>query len=78
MIYQTAKEIGATAAVLCGAVDAILLAGGIAHSPYIVERLRERVGFIAPIMIYAGELEMESLGLMSLDALRGNRPIKEL
>jgi butyrate kinase len=78
MLYQTAKEIGATAAVLCGKVDAVLLAGGIAHSSYIVEKLRECIGFIAPVEVYAGELEMESLGLMSFAALNGMEPIKEL
>ena len=29
--YQVGKEIGAMASVLCGAVDAIILTGGIAH-----------------------------------------------
>ena len=78
MIYQTAKEIGAAATVLGGKVDAILLAGGIAHSDYITAKLQKRTEFIAPLHVYAGELEMESLGLMSLEALCGSRPVKQL
>lgn len=78
MIYQTAKEIGGMAAVLRGQIDAILLAGGIAHSEEIVSKLRGRVDFLAPVVVYAGELEMESLGRMGYAALLGREPIKEL
>lgn len=41
MLYQTAKEIGASSAVLMGSVDAILLTGGIAHSQYVVRYLED-------------------------------------
>lgn len=78
MLYQVAKEIGAYAAVLNGQVDAILLAGGAAHSEYVVEKIKERVAFIAPVAVYAGELEMESMGLMCYKALIGEEKIKEL
>jgi butyrate kinase len=78
MIYQTAKEVGGAAAVLSGRVDAIVLAGGMANSTYIVDRLRERIGFIAPVVVYPGELEMESLCLSVYQALIGEEKIKEL
>ena len=78
MLYQLSKEIGASAAVLCGDVDAVLFTGGLANSGYVIDSIRKRVSFIAPVHVMAGELEMESLGLMGYAALTGNVPIKEL
>ncbi len=78
MCYQTAKEIAACAAVLCGKVDAILLTGGIVHSKKIVGILKERIGWIAPVEVYPGELEMQSLSLQTLAALRGEEEINVL
>ena len=77
MCYQTAKEIGAYAAVLCGEVDAILLIGGMANWSFIVERITERVSFIAPVVVLPGEREMESLCLTSFEALCGREEIKD-
>ncbi|SDE07083.1 butyrate kinase [Sporomusa acidovorans] len=78
MIYQTCKEIGAMATVLAGKVDAIVITGGIAHSQKIMAKIKERVGFIAPITLYPGENEMDALALGALEAIRGNEPIKSL
>lgn len=61
MAYQTAKEIGAMATVLRGHVDAIVLTGGLAHSEMLCAWIRERAGWIAPVMIYAGQDEMRSM-----------------
>jgi len=61
MVYQIAKEAGAMAAVLRGKVDAVLLTGGMAHSKRIVTRLSEYLEWIAPIKVYPGEDELESL-----------------
>ena len=77
MIYHTARSIAAEGAVLKGKVDAILLTGGIAHSEYITQGLRERVEFIAPVHIYPGEDEMKALALNALAVLRGEREAKE-
>ena len=77
MCYQTAKEIGGYAAVLKGDVDAILLIGGMANSDFITSHIRERVEFIAPVVILPGEREMESLCLTSLDALEGREEIQQ-
>lgn len=71
MIYQIAKEIGASAAVLSGTVDAILITGGIAQSQYIVDSLRDRVEFIAPVKIFPGSMEMEALALGAYRVLKG-------
>ena len=77
MIYQVAKSVGGSAVVLYGKIDAILLTGGIAHSDYVVSRLRKRVEFLAPVSVYPGEDEMEALALNALGALRGELEIKE-
>ncbi|MDD4080083.1 MAG: butyrate kinase [Eubacteriales bacterium] len=77
MIYQTAKAIGAQAAVLEGKVDAILITGGIAYNDEIVEKIRRMCGFIAPIVVYPGENEMESLARGALEGLRDAGAIKD-
>ena len=76
MIYNVAKAIGGAATVLCGKVDAILLTGGIAYSDYIISRLKKRISFLAPIHVYPGEGEMESLAFNALGALRGELPVQ--
>lgn len=76
MVYQIARNVGASATVLCGKVDAILLTGGMAHSDYIISRLKERIAFIAPVYVYPGEDELEALALNALGALRGELPVQ--
>jgi butyrate kinase len=74
--YQTAKEIGATAAVLEGDVDAIILTGGLAYQKSHVERITAMVGFIADVVVYPGEDEIEALAFNGLLALDGKIAIK--
>ncbi len=76
MCYQTAKEIGAMAAVLEGKVDAILLTGGMANVPFITGNIQRRVRFIAPVVILPGEREMEALAEGSYRALKGEIPMQ--
>lgn len=76
MCYQTAKDVGAYATVLKGDVDAILFIGGMANSAYITEHIRERVEFIAPVVVMPGEREMESLCLSVYEALEGREEMK--
>lgn len=77
MIYHTAKAIVSEGAVLFGAIDAILITGGMARSEYVVSRLRQRIDFLAPTYCYPGEDEMQALALNALDALRGQREVKQ-
>jgi butyrate kinase len=63
MIYQIAKEIGSCAVVLKGKADAILITGGIAYNTAFVDDLKEYVSFIAPVVVYPGEDEMEALAM---------------
>lgn len=76
MIHQIAKEIGAMAAVLDGAVDGIIFTGGISHSAYIVERLRKKVHFLGPIHLVPGEEELKALAQGALRVLTGEESAK--
>ena len=72
-----AKYIGAVATVVGGKVDAIVLTGGIAYSEYISSDIKDRVSFIAPVHIYPGENELESLAENGYGILAGEFEIKE-
>lgn len=76
MAYQISKEIGAMATVLEGNVDAVVLTGGVAYSKYLTDYVTEHVGFIAPVVIKAGEDEMEALNLGVLRVLNGEEQAK--
>ena len=76
MIYHVAKNIAAQGAVLCGKIDAILLTGGLAHSEYVISRLRKRIDFLAPVYCFPGEDEMEALAINALTVLRGQQEAK--
>ncbi len=69
MAYQIAKETGAMAAVLQGNVDAIVVSGGIAYDKKFIGWLKEMIEFIAPVIVYPGEMEMEALALGALRVL---------
>jgi butyrate kinase len=71
MFYQVGKEIGSMASVLKGEVHGILLTGGIAHNPFLVNYLKDMVSFIAPVFVYPGEDEMRALAMNGLMVLRG-------
>lgn len=71
MGYQTAKEIGAMAAVLKGKVDAIILTGGLAYSKHLTKYIGEMVEHIAPVHIQPGEDEMYALAMNGYWALTG-------
>ena len=71
MCYNIVKQIGAMAAALSGSVQAIVLTGGIAYNEPVVEYIRERCSFIAPIAVYPGENELEALVTNALVVLRG-------
>ncbi len=77
MTYQIAKEIGAMATVLEGRVDAIIVTGGMAHSKRLIGDLEKRVSFIAPLVVWPGELEMEALAKGAYEGMLGELPIKE-
>lgn len=77
MIYQIAKDIGGMATVMNGAVDRVILTGEIARSQRLVERLRRRVEFIAPVEVVPGAVEMDALVAGALRMLRGQEEIRD-
>jgi butyrate kinase len=70
MVYQISKEIASMGAVLSGQIDAIVLTGGIAHNSAVVEGIENRCRFLAPILLFPGEKEMEALIHGALRVLR--------
>ncbi len=76
MAYQIAKEIGAYSTVLMGKVDAVVLTGGLAYNKRLVNWVRERVEFIAPLELVPGEDEMLALYEGAARVLNGEETAK--
>ncbi len=76
MALNVAKNIAKCAPGVRGKVDAIILTGGIAYSKYFTEAVAGYVDWIAPVVVYAGEDEMQSLALGGLRVLRGEEQAK--
>jgi len=76
MCYQIAKEIGAMATVLKGKVEAIILTGGIAHNEILVKKIKDRAGWIAPVVVYPGEEEMKALAQAVIRVIDGVEKVK--
>ena len=75
-IYQVSKAIGEMATVLCGKIDAIICTGGIAYSERVINQIKERVGFIAPVVVYPGEDELLALAQGAIRVLNGTEQAK--
>ena len=58
-------------------VDAIILTGGISYDKYVVGNLKESLSFIAPIVVMAGEFEMEALVAGAIRVLSGQEKALE-
>ncbi len=76
MAYQIAKYIGEMAVVLKGAVDEIIITGGMAHSKLLISFISERVSFIAKVVTHPGEDEMRALAEGCLRVLRSEEAAK--
>lgn len=59
-VHAVSKSIGAYSAIQ-GRPDAIVITGGAARWESLVDRVEANVGWIAPVMVFAGELELEAL-----------------
>ena len=70
-LLQVAKDIGSMACVLKGKVDQIIITGGIAYNPEVIEVLKERAGFIAPVTVYPGEDELLALAQGAIRVITG-------
>lgn len=76
MAYQVVKEIGSMAAVLGGRVDAIAFTGSLAYSKMLMDFIKPRVSFIAPIFEVPGENEMEALAAGALRYITGKEQLR--
>ncbi|WP_265459282.1 butyrate kinase [Enterococcus sp. HY326] len=61
LCYQVGKSISELAAVFKGQVDAIILTGGLIHSEYVGNAITEYVDWLAPVLKFPGEMEMQAL-----------------
>jgi butyrate kinase len=74
MCYQIAKEIGSYVAVLKGKVKRIIITGGGAKCPPLVDKVKEYVCAFAPVHLVPGEDELAALALGGLRVLRNESP----
>lgn len=75
--YQLAKYIGSYACVLEGKVDAIVMTGGVSNDPDFIANVKKYAGWIAPMIVYGGDFEMEALASGAIRALSGAEQTKE-
>jgi len=77
LLYQLDKYIGSMATVLGGKVDAILLGGGMVHNEELVQSVTDNCGWIAPVVAYPGEFELEAMAAGANRVLDGEEEAKE-
>jgi len=70
-VLQVAKDMGSMACVLEGKVDQIIITGGIAYDKYVVDTLKQKAGWIAPVTVYPGEDELLALVQGALRVMNG-------
>lgn len=78
MALAVAKNISKLAPVVAGAIDYIVLTGGLAYSDRFVGEVSDKVKFLSPIEVIPGENEMESLANGVLRVLSGEEKAKQL
>ncbi|MBM7604570.1 butyrate kinase [Metabacillus crassostreae] len=77
MAYQIAKEIGSASAVLKGKVDAIVLTGGLAYGKKFVKEISSYIDWIADVLVFPGENELQALAEGALRVLLGEEKAKD-
>ena len=74
-VLNIAKYIVAQGAVVDGQVDVIILTGGVAYSTDITDAITKKVSWLAPVVVYPGENELESLAENGYIILAGETKI---
>lgn len=77
MAYQVSKCIGEMATVVGGKVDAIVLTGSFAYFPEFIDWIKDRVAWIAEVLVYPGEDEMTALAEAGMRILKGEEQARE-
>ena len=77
MIYQICKEIGSMASVLDFDIHGIVLTGGVAHSTYLTEAVKDKCSRLAKVHVFPGGNENEAIASAVLRVLRGeDKPLQ--
>ncbi len=76
-ILTVAKSIAAGSAVLAGNIDAVVLTGNVAKGKLFLKELKKRIGFIAPVLTFTDNSEMDALAFAAYDAYTGKKPVRE-
>ncbi|MDW8565077.1 butyrate kinase [Staphylococcus shinii] len=76
LAYQISNAIGARSIIFRGQVDQIILTGGLSYSKLLVQKIISFVDWIAPVTIYPGEKEMDTLALRTSNVLDGKEKVK--
>ena len=71
MIYQISKSIGSMFVAVGRKVDAIVFAGGMVRSKYIMDNLKKYIGHLAPVISFKDTPEMEAMAKGALKVLKG-------
>ena len=74
-VLNIAKYIVSQGAVVDGKVDVIILTGGVAYSKDITDAITKKVSWLAPVKVYPGENELESLAENGYIILSGQTKI---
>ena len=74
-VLNIAKYIVAQGALVDGKVDVIILTGGVAYSQDITDAITKKVSWLAPVKVYPGENELESLAENGYIILAGQTKI---
>lgn len=77
LAYGIAKAVTGCFAALGRTPQAIVLTGGLCRSRELVDRIRDRVGFAAPVYVYPENLEMRALAEGALRVLRGEEEARD-
>jgi butyrate kinase len=77
MVYQIAKACGALFAVAKGKIAGIIFTGGASRSEYLINMLKDKVDWMAPIVVYPGEEELGAIAESVQLVLEGTLPQKE-
>lgn len=76
LAYQVSNAIGARSIIFRGQVDQIILTGGLSYNKLLVQKIISFVDWIAPVTIYPGEKEMDTLALRTSNVLDGKEKVK--
>ena len=74
-VLNIAKYIVAQGALVDGKVDVIIMTGGVAYSQDITDAITKKVSWLAPVRVYPGENELESLAENGYIILAGETKI---